>query len=370
MKKYYSGLDIGSTTSKMIVLDEEKQVVHHGYTRHHTKIHQSIKKLLDEFHADGQNQSGEMEISITGSIGLGLAEKMEIPFIQEVIATSNCIRNQHPEVNALLDIGGEDSKLIFFENGKPPDMKMNGNCAGGTGAFIDQIAEILGISVTELDKLAQSYTKIYPIASRCGVFAKTDIQSLIARHVPINDIAASVFHAMAIQAINTLARGKKVSGNVLFSGGPFTFLPSLKNAFVQALHLDKSNIILTSFPHMIPAFGASLNAFKEGYPLAKFTEKLDKYRQTAISVTTCLQPLFTTEMSQKEWNSVRNIFKLPETNLDHYKGKKCYLGIDSGSTTTKIVITGEEKQLLFQFYANNHDKPLEAILTGDRKSVV
>ena len=227
---YRTGIDIGSTTAKLVIVDKDENIVFSEYRRHNTKVYQTITELLEN--AKKQLSDCRLSVLITGSAGIGMSEIVGIPFIQEVVASTEIIRIKYPGARTLIDIGGEDSKMIFFSERKAPDIRMNGSCAGGTGAFIDQIATLLNIPLGELNALAKQYKHIYPIASRCGVFAKTDVQNLLSRKIPKEDIAASVFHAVAIQALNTLARGFDTAPKVIFSGGPFmiTLLRTLSMA--------------------------------------------------------------------------------------------------------------------------------------------
>ena len=251
IKTYKVGIDIGSTTIKKVIVDDNKNIIFSDYQRHNADILQSI---IDTF-TKAEQLLGNIPISIviTGSAGLGVAEKFRIPFIQEVISAGVVIRENYSEINTLIDLGGEDAKMIFFHKDKSPDIRMNGSCAGGTGAFIDQMASLLGITPIELNELAKNHKNIYPIASRCGVFTKTDIQNLIARGVSRKDIAASIFNAMAMQTISSLSRGYKVVAKVFLCGGPFTFLPELRNFFIKQLKVDKEDIIVSENAHFIPA---------------------------------------------------------------------------------------------------------------------
>ena len=215
---YKLGIDIGSTTAKAVVVNDKKEIVYSNYLRHNADIKGMLIAILESIKNQFQTEK-EIEIIITGSAGFGISERLSVPFIQEVIAVSNFVKNFEMEINSIIDIGGEDSKIIFFNNASSlPTMRMNGNCAGGTGAFIDQMALILGVSVDELDVLAQNSKHIYPIASRCGVFSKTDVQNLVARGVSKQDIAVSIFNAIALQVVSSLSKGMQIVPKILFCG--------------------------------------------------------------------------------------------------------------------------------------------------------
>ena len=219
---YKLGIDIGSTTAKLVVQDENKSVVYSKYTRHNADVACCVADIL--LQAENVIGNVQAEVVITGSAGLGLSERLGLPFVQEVIAVSNFVKSSKMEINTLIDIGGEDAKIIFFDKGQMPLMRMNGNCAGGTGAFIDQMAVVLGVAVEELDALAQRAEHIYPIASRCGVFSKTDVQNLVAKAVSKQDIAASIFNAIALQVISSLSKGLPIKPKILLCGGPLTYI--------------------------------------------------------------------------------------------------------------------------------------------------
>ncbi|MFA6818997.1 MAG: acyl-CoA dehydratase activase, partial [Bacteroidaceae bacterium] len=225
MDKIRIGLDIGSTTIKAVVTDKNEKIIFSKYERHSARIREKVLAFLSEI----KQQIGDVEAytTITGSIGMGIAERYDIPFIQEVVSATQYMRKNHPDINTLIDIGGEDAKVVFFHDGQSPDLRMNGNCAGGTGAFIDQMAILLNVSIDELNEMALHASRIYPIASRCGVFCKTDIQNLLAKNADRNDIAASIFHAVAVQTVVTLSHGEDITPPILFCGGPLTFIPAL-----------------------------------------------------------------------------------------------------------------------------------------------
>ena len=249
------GIDVGSTTAKLVALNAANEIVYSKYERHNARAKEVVSGILKEI----IRKFGDVDacVKITGSVGMGISEQQKLPFIQEVVAATKAIRKDYPRVCSMIDIGGEDAKIVFFHEGEATDLRMNGNCAGGTGAFIDQMAVILGTNITELNRLALQSTQTYPIASRCGVFCKTDIQNLIAKNVPKTDIAASIFHAVAVQTVVTLAHGYDIQAPVLFCGGPLTFIPALRKAFTDYLGISDADIILPENGTLLPAYGAT-----------------------------------------------------------------------------------------------------------------
>lgn len=362
MKEYSLGIDIGSTTMKAVIVDRaSEKVVFHRYIRHNADINSSLTALVKEMTAE----LGEvnMSVSMTGSIGMGMAEKMRIPFVQEVIAASIYVRAYHGEIATMIDIGGEDGKMAFFKNGNPEDLRMNGNCAGGTGAFIDQMASLLNVETSELDTLARNANTIYPIASRCGVFSKTDIQNLIARNVCKEDIAASIFHAVSVQTITTLARGKEVRTPILMCGGPLTYLPSLRKAFADYLEINESELIVPDKSQLIPAWGCAMSRDGVAVSLTRLKELAKSLNQTDIVRKSGLPPIFSCEEEYEKWRGSKSSLSVKRAELKPGK-TKAYIGIDSGSTTTKIVVLDAEGNMLFSHYANNNGNPIEAVKTG------
>ncbi len=361
---YKIGLDVGSTTAKIAVVDGQSKLVHTDYVRHNTQIYETVSALLSGSSAIVGDEP--VALTITGSAGMGVCENTGIEFIQELIAATEVIQQLYPQVKTLIDIGGEDSKMIFFAENRMPDIRMNGSCAGGTGAFIDQMAALLNVETADMSQLAAQYHNIYPIASRCGVFAKTDVQNLISRKIPKEDIVASVFHAVAVQSINTLARGYDVLPQVMFIGGPFTFLPELTTAFVRVLNITQADMIRPEHPEIIPALGAALackcdNAVPMSQLLATIAEKPQQHKITA---TNRLTPLFRSDAEWRSWQKEHKPVAVKRTSLAEYKGKGCFVGIDSGSTTTKIVVLGEDNELLFGYYRNNEGQPVETVHAG------
>jgi len=361
---YKSGLDIGSTTAKMVLLNPDGSLVFSDYQRHHARINQTIICFLEQILDRDSNCC--LDLKFTGSAALNASVKFDLPFVQEVIATHRVVKHRYPEVRTAMDIGGEDSKMIFFDPDRPPDTRMNGSCAGGTGSFIDQMASLLGITPFQLNELATCSEHIYPVASRCGVFAKTDVQNMLSRNVPHPDIAASVFHAVAVQCINSLARGKQIKPNVLLCGGVFSFLPELVKQFLKVLDLSKTDIVIPERSELVPAIGAALyDIHQPGVISAKqLLLRLKKDLETTEPVKDRMKPLFESESHFKTWEKESGPVQVKTGSLKEYSGQDCFLGIDSGSTTTKIVVLSRKKELLFSWYNNNSGNPIKTVIKG------
>ena len=361
---YRLGLDVGSTTAKIAVLDTNGLLVYNAYRRHNTKVTEVVCTFLDEVREALGNR--RVSAMVTGSAGMGISEAARIPFVQEVVAASRLIFEKYPNVRTLVDLGGEDSKMIFFHPDRQPDIRMNGNCAGGTGAFIDQMAMLLNIPIEELSAhIAPAHT-IYAIASRCGVFAKTDVQNLISREVPKSDIVASVFHAVAMQTMNTLARACDVAPKVMFCGGPFSFLPLLKDFFLKAMHLQPHDVVDADHPEIVSAHGAALmEAARLEVDIDDLRRRIAEKRAAVAPRKNALPVLFAGDAEREHWllheKEVELVKKVPITR---YSGSRCYVGLDSGSTTTKIAIIGENKELIYCFYTHNNGNPLHAVKRG------
>ena len=363
-KVYKAGLDIGSTTAKVVLLDQNNTLVFSDYQRHHAKIYETA--IL--FFHDILDQKGDcfLDLKLTGSAALGASKKLDFPFVQEVIATNAAINKKYPDVRTAVDIGGEDSKIIFLNKGKLPDIRMNGSCAGGTGSFIDQMATLLDITPFQLNDLAGSHNHIYPVASRCGVFAKTDVQNMLSRNISHKDIAASIFHAVAVQCINSLARGVDIKPKILLCGGVFTFLPELVNIFLRILNFSDSDMVMPERSELIPAIGAAV--FDKYPPLSisvsQVIKDLKKELENSEPVKDRIDPLFKSQHHFLHWKEQSKTIPLQTCTIETYGGKDCFLGIDSGSTTTKIVIIGENKEILFSWYTNNGGNPIKAVIKG------
>jgi predicted CoA-substrate-specific enzyme activase len=361
------GLDVGSTTAKVAAMDTDGRLIFNAYRRHNTKITETVCAFLSEI--EKTLGSAPISVMVTGSAGMGIAENADIPFVQEVVAASELIYVKYPQVRTLVDLGGEDSKMIFFHPDRQPDIRMNGNCAGGTGAFIDQMAMLLDIPIEKLnDNLTQNNT-IYPIASRCGVFAKTDVQNLISREVTKSDIIASVFHAVAVQTMNTLARACDIEAKVMFCGGPFSFLPELTNFFLKVMQLTPDDVIINEHPEIVSAQGAALvEAQRLECSASELAQRINKKRNTIVFKKNTLPPLFDSDSERQHWiANDKEVELVKKITIGEYTGSRCYVGIDSGSTTTKIAIVGESKELIFRYYANNNGNPLHAVKTGLRQ---
>ena len=362
------GIDIGSTTAKLVAVDESGKVVYRKYERHNAKIKPTLMASLQEMRA----RLGDREVSVrvTGSIGMGIAERYSLPFVQEVVAATIAVRHSYPDVRSLIDIGGEDAKVVFFSEGEAKDLRMNGNCAGGTGAFIDQMAVILGVDVSDLDALAAGSTKIYPIASRCGVFCKTDIQNLVAKNASRQDIAASIFHAVAVQTVVTLAHGCDIQAPVLFCGGPLTFMPTLRRAFMDYLSLSPEEVLLPREGTLLPALGSALYEMQEGQErrltLTGFQALLqDDLHRVDGDARKSLPPVFRDEEEYRAWKTRLSGYALKKRPLT--KGvHDVFIGVDSGSTTTKIVVTDADARILYTYYINNNGNPVGAVENGLR----
>ena len=346
---YRMGIDIGSTTLKVCVLDETGTEVYSEYKRHNANPRFVAGHILDEM--CGRLGDSRLRVAITGSVGMGYAERMGLQFEQEVLAAAEVVKRCYEGVRTFVDIGGEDSKMIFFDDGRVPDMRMNGNCAGGTGSFIDQTAALLGVHTRELDTLAREATTIYPIASRCGVFSKTDIQNLLARNVGKADIAASMFRAVAMQVVSALARGVEVKPKVFFCGGPFAFLPELRRHMQQVLGLGDEDCIVPDKPQFVPAMGCALKADGEPMTIGSLSQRfMDTDDSEAVRVDG-LEPLFESENDYERWLDSKRGLDIPQgcsTTAGDY-----YLGVDSGSTTTKVVLLDSEGRMVFSDYSFN-----------------
>lgn len=351
------GIDIGSTTVKVAVIDEQHNILFSDYQRHFAKIQETLAALLKK----AKDQIGEMTFAptVTGSGGLAISSYLEIPFCQEVVCVSTALQDYAPHTDVAIELGGEDAKIIYFTNGI--DQRMNGVCAGGTGSFIDQMASLLQTDASGLNEYAKNYDTIYPIAARCGVFAKTDIQPLINEGATKENLAASIFQAVVNQTISGLACGKPIRGNVAFLGGPLHFLPELKNAFIRTLHLKDEEVIAPTHSHLFAAVGAALNAKDDvttdfEHLLKQFEKKIELQQEVDR-----LEPLFASERDYKDFLKEHNRHVVKRGDLSTYKGN-CYLGIDAGSTTTKVALAGEDGELLYSYYNNNNGSPLIAVI--------
>ncbi len=356
--QYTLGIDIGSTTVKIAILDQRQQILFSDYQRHFANIRETLSDLLQKAY----DMLGNLTVHpmITGSGGLTLANHLQVPFVQEVIAVSTSLQTFAPVTDVAIELGGEDAKIIYFENGNV-EQRMNGICAGGTGSFIDQMASLLQTDAPGLNAYARNYHSLYTIAARCGVFAKSDIQPLINEGATKEDLSASIFQAVVNQTISGLACGKPIRGHVAFLGGPLHFLSELKQSFIRTLKLDEAHIIDLDNSHLFAAIGSALNAKEDTYySMEEMVGKLSSDIKMEFEVER-LEPLFA---SQEEYNvfcSRHSTHHVATSDLSAYKGK-CFLGIDAGSTTTKVALVGEDGSLLYSFYSSNNGSPLKTAI--------
>ena len=349
MLKYTLGIDIGSTTVKIAVLDRNNNILFSDYERHFANIQETLAQLLTR----AREQLGALELraSITGSGGLTLSGHLNLPFVQEVVSVAAALQDYAPRTDVAIELGGEDAKIIYFTGGI--DQRMNGICAGGTGSFIDQMASLLQTDASGLNEYAKDYQMIYPIAARCGVFAKSDIQPLINEGATREDLAASIFQAVVNQTISGLACGKPIRGNVAFLGGPLHFLPELRRAFIRTLNLRPDQIIDPDHSHLFAAVGAALNSDKSmPVSLDELIDRLSTGIQMEFEVQR-MQPLFADREEYDEFTARHSLHHVRSADLSTYQGN-CYLGIDAGSTTTKVALIGEDGSLLYHFYSSNN----------------
>jgi len=351
------GIDIGSTTVKVVVLDEENQVLFRSYERHYSKTRERACETLHSI--EDMLRGKEVKLVITGSAGLGVAKAAGLDFVQEVYATAAAVNTYIPDTDAVIELGGEDAKIIFF--GGALEERMNGSCAGGTGAFIDQMATLMNVTVNELDDLSLKHEKIYPIASRCGVFAKSDIQPILNQGGRKEDVAASIFQAVVDQTVAGLTQGRELKGKIVFLGGPLTFLKGLRARFVETLQLDEEHAIFPKDGDCFAAMGAALCS--EEYTARPFEEllKLLEESRDATTVVDTMPPLFS---SQEEYNAFvarHNASTPPQLDIHTYTGD-AYLGIDAGSTTTKMALIAPDGGLLYTYYHSNQGNPVSVVL--------
>ena len=358
MKTYQAGIDVGSTTVKLVVLDENGQMIFGQYQRHLSHTQRALSDLLKQARA----ALGEcaLELRATGSGAINLAKALGIPFVQEVVAVAQALERVAPQVDVAIELGGEDAKIIYFEGGNI-EQRMNGICAGGTGSFIDQMASLLQTDATGLNEYAKNYKALYPIAARCGVFAKTDIQPLINDGATKEDLSASIFQAVVNQTISGLACGKPIRGHVAFLGGPLHFLDQLKAAFIRTLKLDDEHAITPENSHLFAAMGSAMNAKDEvTVSLTDMANRLKNSIKLDFEVER-MEPLFATEEDYEAFNKRQSAYQVKKGDLSQYHGN-CYLGIDAGSTTTKTALVGEDGTLLYSFYSNNNGSPLKTAI--------
>ena len=353
------GLDVGSTTVKVAVLNDDMQTIYTSYKRHFSDTKNTVCNVLEELSEKYENNI--FTISLTGSGAMSCATFLDLPFIQEVVACKRAVEKYIPKTDVVIELGGEDAKIIYFD--KFVEQRMNGTCAGGTGAFLDQMASLLHTDTNGLNELSKNSTTIYPIASRCGVFAKTDIQPLINEGAAKEDIAASIFQAVVNQTISGLACGRPIRGNVAFLGGPLNYLSELRKRFIITLNLTDESAIIPDEAHLLVAKGAALdsvNAKPINTQILK--SKIDVLKHSKDTTTKPLAPLFTIEEEYKRFKERHSQNKVKRGTLENYSGD-CYIGIDAGSTTTKLVLIDNEGKLLHSIYRNNEGDVLNSVIT-------
>jgi len=355
---YRLGIDAGSTTVKLVILNEEDKVIYKSYRRHLTKVRETILEELENVKDIIKDK--EIKVAITGSSGYGVANDSNIAFVQEVFATTIAVKKKFKEIDVVIELGGEDAKIIFLTNGL--EERMNSSCAGGTGAFIDQMANLMGITVEELDKLSENYKCIYPIASRCGVFAKTDIQPLLNQGARKEDIAASVYDAIVNQTIGGLAQGREIKGKILFLGGPLTFSKGLRDRFILNLNLSNEDAILPKDAEVFVAIGAAYYCGNE-----KKVYSYDSLRETLLNKEVkiknninLVQPLFKDEEEYREFLERHGKARVNELDINEFRGD-VYLGIDAGSTTTKLLLIDDDANIVYKYYTHNKGNPVDVV---------
>ena len=354
---YKLGIDVGSTTLKAVVLNDQDEIVYKSYERHKSKVREMSVSKLKELHELLQGQ--RIALAITGSAGLGIADDAGFPFVQEVFATAQAVRKYYPASDVVIELGGEDAKIIFLQG--TLEERMNSTCAGGTGAFIDQMATLLDVDLETMDQLSLQHTTLYPIASRCGVFAKSDVQPLINQGCEKSNLAASIFQAVVDQSIAGLAQGRNIEGNVLFLGGPLHFLKGLQERFKETLKLRDQE---ANFPELAPYFvalGSAVYAANEAVDFS-YEELLEKMEAMAAKKiqTQGLPPLFESDEDYEEFKKRHTSASVERSDIHTYRGN-AYLGIDAGSTTTKLVLIDEQCRILYESYAGNMGNPVDVV---------
>ena len=351
------GIDIGSTTAKVVLIDGA-EIIHEKYERHFSQVRAKTIEMVSEIRHLLEGCS--FTVSISGSAGLGLADAAGVPFVQEVYATGEIIRTLEPDTSVVIELGGEDAKVIFFKGGT--DERMNGTCAGGTGAFIDQMAVLLNMTVEEMDASSLLYTRLYPIASRCGVFAKTDIQPLLNQGAAKADVAASVYQAVVNQTIAGLAQGRKIDGKVMFLGGPLYYCKGLKDRFKETLKLSDENAIFPEYGRFAVAMGAAFYSRKSGSTFTYDTiiSAFEHAAKNAKSTSHRLAPLFENEQDYEAFRTRHAKADVKKVDISSYTGD-AWLGIDCGSTTTKLVLISQDNELLYSYYSSNRGNPVELV---------
>jgi predicted CoA-substrate-specific enzyme activase len=350
----YGGLDCGSTTIKLCVLDGNGRLLYTKYERHFSEVKNSLYQVLEEAHAHFGEE--EIKLTVSGSAGISMAQILGLNFVQEVIACKKAVERYVPGSEVSIELGGEDAKVTFLSGAL--EQRMNGTCAGGTGAFIDQMASLLQVDALELNELAKEHTNIYPIASRCGVFAKTDIQPLLNEGAQKSNIAASIFQAVVNQTLGGLCCGRPIEGKVVFLGGPLYYLSELRKRFITTLHLKEEHAICPKNAHLFVAMGSALSAVHS--PRTHFKTLLKAMKEGASQDSSCLgrlEPLFASSSDLEAFRQRHAQNQVPKASLKEHKGN-AFLGIDAGSTTTKAVLIDEDQRVLYTYYGSNQGTPL------------
>lgn len=357
------GIDIGSTTAKVVILeaDGNTEPLFARYCRHNADPKETLLGLL----AEAATRLGDrpLKVALTGSAGMGFAERSGLPFIQEVVAATEVAMALTPDTGALLDIGGEDSKLILFQERNRIDIRMNGNCAGGTGAFLDQMAALIGVEIEQMNGLAEKHTSRHTVASRCGVFAKTDVQNLLSQGRPHEDVAAAVLNAVAVQSVNSLVRGSEVRPPLVVSGGPLSYMPFLRASVARALGMQETDLVLPPKPALLTAYGAARSAAGEPLTLLELMQRLCGREEPADLAPESDEPLFADSKTRAAWAANR-FSPLPRCGLESLRAGAGYIGIDSGSTTTKMVLMDESGRIASTFYQVNNGEHLPTVARG------
>ena len=357
-KVLHVGLDVGSTTVKIVVMDENLNPIYEDYQRHFSDTKNTLCSVLENLIK--MYPDNKYTIALTGSGAMSASQFLGVPFIQEVVSCKRAVEKYIPQTDVVIELGGEDAKIIYFD--QSIEQRMNGTCAGGTGAFLDQMASLLHTDTAGLNELAKNYTTIYPIASRCGVFAKTDVQPLINEGAAKEDIAVSIFQAVVNQTISGLACGRPIRGNVAFLGGPLNYLSELRKRFIETLNLKPEQAIMPEEAHLLVAKGAALDSL-EATPIDKdeLEKKIQNLKISKDNTSHPLEPLFANKEEYKEFKERHEKAKVTKKDLSTYKGD-CYLGIDAGSTTTKLVLIDNEGNLLYSLYGSNEGNPLKSVM--------
>ena len=359
METLHVGLDVGSTTVKIVVMDDSLKTIYENYQRHFSDTKNTVCNVLTNF--SNKFKNFKYTIALTGSGAMSAAKFLDVSFIQEVVACKRAVEKYIPETNVVIELGGEDAKIIYF--GKSIEQRMNGSCAGGTGAFIDQMASLLNTDPSGLNELAKNYKIIYPIASRCGVFAKTDIQPLINEGARKEDIAASIFQAVVNQTISGLACGRPIKGNIAFLGGPLNYLSELRKRFVETLKLTPEETIVPENAHLLVAKGAALSAFhSKEFTNGELNEKIENLRISHDLSSKSLSPLFKSKKEYDDFKERHNLDRVKTRDFKTFEGD-CFVGIDAGSTTTKLVVTDIDDNLMYSLYRSNEGNPLKSVIS-------